>query len=286
MLPDKQAGEQQLQPHGSPPPWLGSCIGVSFGHSCLASVPGQKTFLLAQLATNRAAGATWWWIPAWPHSAKGQAWCNFFCPDITFPGKRQPRFGGTPGWPALLGTFGTRSLQVMAAWQRKLERRVHFPLGYKGWPSLPIALPKGPAECVVRPQRLYPFAFHRILIKEGFTCFISAPTSKPAVIQPGSQAAVRSIERWVVEPRKYSIHHKPETTLYCPHLTFSSSQLFLEFFPTAELHLPWKSLSALLHVLFHSPCANTDDGRQHFPIHISNSLFLLLHFQAAPWAGS
>lgn len=60
----------------------------------------------------------------------------------------------------------------------------------------------------------------------------------------------------------------------------------LEFFPTAELHLPWKSPSALLYLLFHSPCDNIEDGRQHFPVHISNSLFLLVHFQAAPWAGS
>lgn len=144
--------------------------GICSGPENISSCPvGNK---------QSAAGATWWWIPAWPHSAKGQAWCNFFCPDIIFLGKRQPRFGGTSGWLTLLGTFGTRSSQVMAAWQRKLERRVHFPLGYKGWPSLPIALPKVPAERVVRPERLYPLAFHRILIKEGFTCFISAPTSK------------------------------------------------------------------------------------------------------------
>lgn len=142
------------------------------------------------------------------------------------------------------------------------------------------SLAKGTGRaCSTSTKAVYPFAFHRILIKEGFTCFISAPTSKPAVIQPGSQVAVRSVERWVVEPRKRSIRHKPETTLYCPHLTFSPSRLLLEFFPTAELHLPWKSPSALLHVLFHSP-------RQHFPVRISNSLFLLLRFQAAPWAGS
>lgn len=166
-----------------------------------------------------ATRATWWWIPAWPCSAKGQAWCNFFCPDIISLGKQQPTFLGLSGRLILPGTFSTRSLQVMAAWQRKLERRAHFCLRYKGWPSLPIALPKVLAECVVHPQKLYPFAFHRIFIK-GFTCFISAPTSNTAVIQPGSQVAVRSIESWVVEPRKCSFCHKPETNPYCPHPIF------------------------------------------------------------------
>lgn len=57
--------------------------------------------------------------------------------------------------------------------------------------------------------------------------------------------------------------------------------------PVIELHLPWKHPSAVLHYsLFHSPCDNTEDGRQHFQAHMCNSLFLLFHFQIAPWADS
>lgn len=57
--------------------------------------------------------------------------------------------------------------------------------------------------------------------------------------------------------------------------------------PVIELHLPWKYSSALLHyLLFHSPCDNIEDCRQHFPVHTYNSLFLLFHFQTAPWADS
>lgn len=180
-------------------------------------VPGtcsgpENVFSLGDGNKQSSARATWWWIPTWLRSAKGRARRNFFCPNTIFLGKRQSMFGGMSGWPILLGTFSTRSLQVMAAWQRKPERGADFCLGYKGWPSLPTALPKGLAECVVLPQKLYPFAFHRFLIKEGFTCFISTPISNTAVIQPGSQVAVRSIKRWVVKPWKCIFCHKPETS--------------------------------------------------------------------------
>lgn len=98
-----------------------------------------------------------------------------------------------------------------------------------------------------------------------------------------SHIPVRSIESWVLEERKCSVCHKPERIPYCPNPVFFFS-LVIE--PVIELHRPWKSPSPLLHyLLFHSPCDNSDDGRQHFPVHLCNSL-LLFHFQMAPWADS
>lgn len=43
-----------------------------------------------------------------------------------------------------------------------------------------------------------------------------------------------------MKPRKCRFCHKAETILYCPEPVFSH-KLFLEFFPTVELHLPWNS---------------------------------------------
>ena len=65
---------------------------------------------------------------------------------------------------------------------------------------------------------------------------------------------------------------------------FFSPQLLLEFFPIAELHLG--NPPQLCYICSSTLCGNTEDSRQRFPACISNSLFLLLHFQAAPWAGS
>lgn len=202
----------------SPPLWCGSCTGLALCIPAWHLHQARKRFVLLgwQQSTGRA---TWWWRPAWPRCAEGQARHNFSCPDTIFLGKWQPTFGGISEWLILLGTFCTRSLQVMAPWQRKLERRAHFWLGYNRWRSLPTALPKV-LVCVVCPQKLYLFAFHRILTKARFTWFISNPTSNTAVIQSGSQVAVRSTESWVVEPRKCSFSCKPETILYCSRPVF------------------------------------------------------------------
>lgn len=88
-----------------------------------------------------------------------------------------------------------------------------------------------------------------------------------------SQVHVRSIER-----------QRKENVVSAISLKQSYTAHILDFFsliidPVTELHLPWKCPSALLHYLLsRSPCDNTEDGRQHFPLRMCNSIFLLFSY--------